>query len=70
MNKEKILKEILTNQELKEKYWDKVDVEKLNLNTLLSERNKYLMALWHLFDESNQVKFTSMINKIKTTFEL
>ena len=70
MNKEIILKKILNNKELKEKYWPNIDVEKHNVNTLLRENNKYLRALYYLFEESNLVKFTAMINNIKKTFEL
>jgi hypothetical protein len=70
MNKEKILKEILINKELREKYWPKVQIDKLNINTLSRENNKYLTALCYLFEESNQVKFTGMISNIKKTFEL
>lgn len=70
MNKEKILIEILNNQELREKYWPKVDIDKININTLFRENNKFLSALWYLFEESNQAKFTGMISNIKKTFEL
>ena len=70
MNKEKILEEILANEELKAKYWPKVDINKLNVNTLSKERNKFLTALQFLFEENNQVKFAGMINDIKKTFEL
>ena len=70
MNKEKILEEILANEELKAKYWPKVDINKLNVNTLSKERNKFLTALQFLFEENNQIKFAGMINNIKKTFEL
>ena len=70
MNKEKILIEILNNLELREKYWPKVDIDKINVNTLFRENNKFLNSLWYLFEESNQVKFTGMISNIKKTFEL
>lgn len=70
MNKEKILIEILNNLELREKYWPKVDIDKINVNTLFRENNKFLNTLWYLFEESNQVKFTGMISNIKKTFEL
>jgi hypothetical protein len=70
MNKENILKEVLKQKELREKYWPKVDIEKLNVNTLIRENNKYLTALYYLFEEENQVKYSGMINNIKKTFEL
>ena len=70
MNKEKILQEILNDPVLKEKYWSNISTEKFNVNTLLKENNKYLTSLFYLFEESNQVKFTGMINNIKKTFEL
>ena len=70
MNKEKILIEILNNLELREKYWPKVDIDKINVNTLFRENNKFLNTLWYLFEESNQIKFTGMISNIKKTFEL
>lgn len=70
MNKEKILQEILNNPELKEKYWPNISTERFNVNTLLKENNKYLTALYYLFEECNQIKFTGMISNIKKTFEL
>lgn len=70
MNKDKILKEILNNKDLREKYWSSIDVNKLNINTLLRENNKYLSALYFLFEEKNRSKFTYMITNIKKTFEL
>lgn len=70
MNKEKILKEILAHGELQKEFWPNVDIEKLNINTLLKENNNYLIALYYLFEERNQVHYSGMINNIKKTFEL
>jgi hypothetical protein len=70
MNKENILKEVLKQKELRKKFWPNVDIEKLNVNTLIRENNRYLTALYYLFEEDNQVKYSGMINNIKKTFEL
>lgn len=70
MNKENILKEVLKQKELQKKFWPNVDIEKLNVKTLIRENNKYLTALHYLFEEENQVKYSGMINNIKKTFEL
>lgn len=70
MNKENILKEVLKQKELREKFWPNVDIDKLNINTLSREHNRYLTALYYLFDESNQIKYSGMLNNIKKTFEL
>jgi hypothetical protein len=70
MNKENILKEVLKQKELRNKFWPNVDIEKLNVNTLTRENNRYLTALYYLFQEDNQVKYSGMINNIKKTFEL
>ena len=70
MNKEKILQEILNNPDLRERYWSNISIEKINVNTLLKENNKYLTALYYLFEECNQVKYAGMISNIKKAFEL
>lgn len=70
MNKENILREVLKQKELRENYWPDIDIEKLNINTLTKETNKYLTALFYLFEEENQVKYSGMINNIKKSFEL
>lgn len=70
MNKEKLLQELLHDPELKKKFWQNVDTEKLNINTLIRENNKYLLSLYYLFEETNQSRFTGMISNIKKTFEI
>ena len=70
MNKEKLLQKILNNEELKSKYWRDVDTESLNTRTLSRENNTYLKALYHLINETNETRFTGMINNIKRVFKL
>ena len=68
MNKDNILKEILRNKDLKEKYWPTEDIEKYNTENILMSDNKYIKSIYYVFSESNLTKFTSMINGTKNTF--
>lgn len=70
MNKDRILKEILENKELKEKYWPNEDANKWNCRNLLKSDNKFLRSLYFIFDEENKTRFTRMIKGIKDTFEV
>jgi len=60
MNKDKLLKEILHNKELKEKYWNDIEVENINLNTLYrladEEDNDYLKYLYVMFNNLDSTK--------------
>ena len=60
MNKDKLLKEILHNKELKEKYWNDIEVENINLNTLSrtadEENNDYLKYLYVMFNNLDSSK--------------
>ena len=68
MNKNKILREILKNKELKEKYWPTEDIEKYNTENILMSDNKYIKSIYYVFSESNRSKFTSMVSGTKNTF--
>ena len=68
LNKNNILKEILKNKNLKEKYWPDEDIEKYNPENILMSDNKYIKSIYYVFSESNRSKFTSMINGTKNTF--
>lgn len=70
MNRDIILKEILENKELKEKYWPNEDTNKWNCQNLLKSDNKFLRSLYFIFDEENKTRFTRMIKGIKDTFEV
>lgn len=60
MNKDKLLKEILHNKELKEKYWNDIEVENINLNTISKladeEDNEYLKYLHVMFNNLDSTK--------------
>lgn len=70
MNREIILKEILENKELKEKYWPNETANKWNCQNLIKSDNKFLRSLYFIFNEENKTRFTKMIKGIKDTFEI
>ena len=67
MSKERILKEILKDKDLKERYWKDVNVDHENIRTASIHRNKNIKTLAILLnDDSKPMK----INTIKNTFNL
>lgn len=52
MNIDQILREVLANPELKEKYWPEItNPDAQNVNTLLMHRNIYLTYLHSVFSD-------------------
>lgn len=51
MSTDDIIKKIVNDPKLKEKYWNEVNTDLLNLNTLKTSSNKYLKSLYYLFDD-------------------
>lgn len=51
MNKENLLKAVLNNEALREKYWKDEDLSTLSTKTLLKSSNKYIRSLTYLFDQ-------------------
>jgi len=68
MNKEIILKNILSSEKLREKYWPEIKAEEQNLQTLLSSNNSYLKSLHYLINESSNKK--SLYNSIYNLFKI
>jgi hypothetical protein len=61
MDKQIILREILNNKKLKEKYWPEIEPEKENLATVLHSKNKYIKSLHSLLNTDNPNVRTSEI---------
>lgn len=70
MRSEQILKIILENPNLKEKYWPDINVDEVNTNTLLQSTNPYLKALYYLLTETNKTRLRGMTNNVLNTFGL
>ena len=63
-----IIKKILADPKLKEKYWKDVDEESENINTLKQSSNKYLKALSSVLDE--EAANAQVIKSIYTNFKI
>jgi hypothetical protein len=67
MSNNKILKEILKDEKLKEKYWKNVNIDNENINTASMHNNKNIKMLATLLsDDTKPMK----IRIIKTTYNL
>lgn len=61
MNKEILLKKILQNEELKEKYWPEINPIEHNSQTIMRSDNKYLKALSEfLSDNTDNYSFKAI----------
>lgn len=68
MNKETILNNILSNPELREKYWPEIKPEEQNLHTLATSTNKYVKCIHYLVNEASNKK--SLYNSIYNLFKI
>jgi hypothetical protein len=68
MNKETILKNILSNPGLREKYWPEIKPEEQNLHTLAASTNKYVKCIHYLINETSNKK--SLYNSIYILFKI
>ena len=70
MNEREILKSILNNEKLKEKYWPEIQPEKYNLQSLIRSKNKYLIALHHLLTDTNINLSHGFKGNLKKVFDI
>lgn len=68
MNKETILNNILSNPELREKYWPEINPEEQNLQTLVASPNKYVKCIHYLVNEASNKK--NLYNSIYNLFKI
>jgi hypothetical protein len=68
MNKETILNNILSNVELREKYWPEINPAEQNLHTLAASSNKYVKCIHYLINEAANKK--SLYNSIYILFKI
>lgn len=65
MRSDQILRKVLANPKLKEKYWPELtDPNAQNLNTLLLSNNVYLKYLHSLFSEASDPMRRNTISKL------
>ena len=68
MNREKLLNLILSNENLKNKYWPEEDITKWNSNNLVQANNKYIKALDLVINEKQYKNY--MKNSLSTIFSI
>ena len=68
MNREKLLNLILSNENLKNKYWPEEDITKWNSNNLVQANNKYIKALDLVINEQQSKNY--MKNSLSTIFSI
>jgi hypothetical protein len=68
MNKGEILKKIINDSDLRQKYWPEINPELINENTLLTSRNKYLKSLYSMLDD--KTSGSQILRAILTNFNV